>query len=61
MKTGTPSQMDFDKSAPLRDLPEKGKRNPLEEPRRTGEVSLTSILVCVGILAFAIVNQYLGR
>ncbi len=36
----------------------KSPRDP--EPRRTGEVSLLSILVCVGILLWAVYNQYLA-
>ena len=32
-----------------------------EEPVLTGQISITSLLVCVGILAVAIVNQYLSQ
>jgi hypothetical protein len=32
-----------------------------EEPVLTGQISIVSLLVCVGILALAIVNQYLAQ
>jgi len=32
-----------------------------DEPVLTGQISITSLLVCVGILAVAIVNQYLSQ
>jgi len=33
-------------------------RERFEEMRRTGDVTLTSVLVCVGILLFAILRKY---
>jgi hypothetical protein len=31
-----------------------------EQPVLTGQISLTSLVICIGILAIAILNQYLS-
>ena len=37
------------------------RERPSVQPPSTGQISLTSFAVCVGILAWAIVNAYLSQ
>jgi hypothetical protein len=37
------------------------KPEDFDKPVLTGQISITSLVICVGILAIALVNQYLAQ